>query len=187
VPATSASLLRVSVFFSFLFLLLPPLTVLMKQRRCPWAVYILRCLCLSPKVAKVSDDKIPAKNNVIDSNFAKSISLELNWNSSWKYLNKVPGEAGITDKELCCTIIANSHTSFHCQKLFQCCRITTVVKLILETVLVISKWMFVCISSFKRVKRTTIRQNTLSITTLSITTFSIKINKLRHSAQLYSA
>jgi hypothetical protein len=33
VPATSASLPRVSFFFSFLFLLLRPLTVLMKQTR----------------------------------------------------------------------------------------------------------------------------------------------------------
>jgi hypothetical protein len=31
VPATSASLARVSFFFSFLFLLLRPLTILMKQ------------------------------------------------------------------------------------------------------------------------------------------------------------
>ncbi len=35
VPATRASLPRVSFFFSFLFLLLQPLTVLMKQTRCP--------------------------------------------------------------------------------------------------------------------------------------------------------
>ncbi len=41
VPATSASLPRVSFFFSFLFLLLWPLTVLMKQTRCSQAVYIL--------------------------------------------------------------------------------------------------------------------------------------------------
>ncbi len=34
VPATSASLTRVSFFFSFLFLLLQPLPVLMKQARC---------------------------------------------------------------------------------------------------------------------------------------------------------
>jgi hypothetical protein len=33
VPATSAGLPRVSFFFSFLFLLLQPLTVLMKQTR----------------------------------------------------------------------------------------------------------------------------------------------------------
>ncbi len=33
VPATSASLPRVTFFFSFLFLLLRPLTVLMKQTR----------------------------------------------------------------------------------------------------------------------------------------------------------
>ncbi len=33
VPATSASLPRVSFYFSFLFLLLQPLTVLMKQTR----------------------------------------------------------------------------------------------------------------------------------------------------------
>ncbi len=43
-PATSASLPRVSFFYSFLFLLLRPLTVLMKQIRCPQAVYILRSL-----------------------------------------------------------------------------------------------------------------------------------------------
>jgi hypothetical protein len=44
VPATSASLPRVSFFFSFLFLLLPPLTALMNQTRqavCAVKQYIL--------------------------------------------------------------------------------------------------------------------------------------------------
>ncbi len=48
VPATSASLPRVRFFFSFLFLLLQPLTVLIKQTRWLKQSIFFRCLCDAP-------------------------------------------------------------------------------------------------------------------------------------------
>ncbi len=74
-PATSASLLRVSFFFSFLFLLLPPLTVLMKQTRWLKQSIFFRCLWLLSRVTDceiflpMEQHALKNVNNCLNANF----------------------------------------------------------------------------------------------------------------------
>ncbi len=77
VPATSASLPRVSLFFSFLFLLLQPLIVLMKQTRwlkqsiffiCLWSMVTIIIYLLS-SILHIYDPKTSKKERLINETY----------------------------------------------------------------------------------------------------------------------